>query len=72
MDVQGNGAGGAGGTPVDAYACTGGTNQKWYYYNGELINLQYGLCLDATKSTDSTVLVVNPCNGSTSQQWQLK
>lgn len=72
LDVQGNGNGGAVGTPVDSYSCTGGANQKWYYLDGQLVSAQYSLCLDATNSLNNTVLVVNACNGRSSQQWQFK
>ncbi|MGI4801215.1 MAG: ricin-type beta-trefoil lectin domain protein [Janthinobacterium lividum] len=72
LDVQGNGNGGATGTPVDSYTCTGGANQQWFYYKGELINMQHSLCLDATTFVNNTVLVVNACNGAASQQWQFK
>lgn len=58
LDVHGNGSGGATGTPVDSYTCTGGANQQWYY-KGQLINLQHDLCLDATTFVNNTVLVVN-------------
>jgi hypothetical protein len=71
LDVQN--AATAAGTPVNSYTCNGSASQKWYYWNGQIINLngdQY--CLDATSMTTGTHLVINPCNDSTSQQWQIK
>ena len=70
LDVLG--AGTAPGTRVDSYVCNGTVAQKFYYYNGEVIYLHGGLCLDAGNMSNGTQLIVNICNGSNSQSWQIK
>jgi hypothetical protein len=59
------------GTLVDSFPCNGGPNQQWTYSNGEIINAS-GLCLDATSGGPGKQLVVNTCDGSANQQWQIK
>jgi Ricin-type beta-trefoil lectin domain len=60
------------GTPVDSYTCNGTSAQQWSYQNG-VIYYPYGiLCLDAGSMDNTTQLIVNTCNGSNSQLWQLK
>jgi alpha-galactosidase len=65
-------AGTAPGTIVESFPCNGTGAQTWYYFNGELVNLNSGLCLDATNMADGTQLVINWCNGADSQNWQIK
>jgi len=64
------------GTPIDSYTCNGQANQVWVYadapYAGSIRNPVSGLCLDATTLADQVVLVINPCNGSAGQTWQIK
>jgi len=59
-------------TGVVSNACTGAANQSWYYYDGEITNANSGECLDATTLANGVQLVTNPCNGKTSQNWQIK
>jgi len=81
MTVQGSGI--APGTPVVSSVCNGSAQQQFYYlagvanYSGQIIfNLNlYGYanrCLDAGNLADGTQLVINECNGSNSQVWQIK
>ena len=70
LDVQN--AGTAAGTPVQSYSCNGTAAQIWYYYNGEIYNPNSGKCLDATNMANLTQLVINPCDGATSENWQIK
>jgi hypothetical protein len=71
LDVYG--AGTAAGTKVDSATCNGTAAQKWYYYDGEIINLNGDeYCLDATTGANGTQLVINPCSGAGSQNWQIK
>ena len=44
----------------------------WEYNNGQIINAHSGLCLDATNMANGTQLIMNDCNGGTSQNWYLK
>jgi Ricin-type beta-trefoil lectin domain len=60
------------GTAVDSYLCNGTGAQVWYYINGQIVNYDSGLCLDATTAATGTQLVMNDCNGASSQQWQIK
>jgi hypothetical protein len=70
LDVKGGGT--APGTPVDSYTCKGTPNQQWYYYDGEIISLNGAdLCLDASAGLTKQ-LEINTCNGSSSQNWQIK
>jgi len=59
-------------TPVDAAACTGGSNQHWSVgTGGALINAASGRCLDLTGgvSTDGTSLQVYDCVYNANQTW---
>ena len=50
-----------------------GTTEVWFVYRGRIISATgFGTCLDAINMANGTQLVVNPCNGATSQQWQIK
>ena len=61
------------GTKVDSFTCNGTAAQRWYYYNGQVINLNgNNLCLDSGSGANGTQLVINTCNGTESQQWQIK
>jgi len=60
------------GAKVDSAICNGTGAQVWYYDNGQIVNAHSGLCLDATNMANETQLVMNNCNGGTSQNWQLK
>jgi ricin-type beta-trefoil lectin protein len=64
------------GAPVVSISCVSTPLQAWYYNNGQFINVastaftaQSALCLDATNPAQ---LVVNNCNGSPGQNWQIK
>jgi hypothetical protein len=61
------------GAAVRSNICNGAPNQAWSYVGGN-ISPAYDLelCLDATSMANFTQLVVNFCNGATSQQWQIK
>ena len=65
-------AGRTAGTPVESYFCNGTVAQQWYYYGGLFINPNSGMCLDAGDMANGTQLVIEPCNGSISQAWQIK
>ena len=68
------------GTPVLSEVCATNVintinDQVWAYSNGAfLIGIGRGepACLDATSMANGTQLVVNPCNGAASQNWQIK
>jgi hypothetical protein len=63
------------GSQVDSSICTGRANQVWVYDDptpGSILNPISGLCLDATTMTNNVVLVINKCNGSAGQIWQIK
>jgi hypothetical protein len=70
LDALGNGK--VPGTKIDSATCNGTQAQAWYYYNGQVINFFSALCLDGGNGNNGTQLVINACNGSTSQQWQIK
>ena len=71
LDVLG--AGTASGTTVDSATCNGTAAQQFYYDNGHIVYTHApGLCLDAGNMNNGTQLVVNYCNDSNSQQWQIK
>ena len=70
LDVLG--AGTAPGTGVDSYTCNGTAAQQFYYDNGQIVYPHAGLCLDAGNMNNGTRLIVNYCNGSDSQFWQIK
>jgi hypothetical protein len=70
LDVLG--AGTAPGSIVDSATCNGTAAQLWFYEWGEIYNPNSQKCLDATNMANGTQLVINPCNGSTSQNWQIK
>jgi hypothetical protein len=70
LDVLG--AGTAAGTTVDSAACNGTAAQQFYYDNGQIVYPHAGLCLDAGNMNNGTKLIVNSCNGISSQQWQIK
>ena len=60
------------GTLVDLAVCNGTVAQRWFFSNGQLINPNSHLCLDAGNRANGTQLIINTCNGSDSQQWQIK
>jgi Ricin-type beta-trefoil lectin domain len=70
LDVVGGGT--APGTPVDSYTCNGTPAQQWYYDDGLIVYGRTDLCLDAGNMANTTQLIVNTCDGSNSQQWQIK
>ena len=70
LDVFAGGT--AAGSKVDSATCNGTPAQLWYYEWGEIYNPNSEKCLDATNMANGTQLVVNPCNGSASQYWQIK
>ena len=59
-------------SPLTMATCTGGVGQQWMLTTGgQLKHVSSGKCVwaayDAT--TDWTMIVLNPCTTSTSQQW---
>jgi hypothetical protein len=70
--VDVSGAGTAAGTLVQSYPCNGTVAQQWYYYNGEIYNPHSGKCLDALDMVNTRQLVINTCDGATSENWQIK
>jgi beta-glucanase (GH16 family) len=67
-------AGSASGTGAKLSACTGTAAQAWQAQtNGQLVNVQSGSCLDATKdsSADLTPLEIWACGGTANQLWTL-
>ena len=70
--VDVSGAGTAAGTLVQLYPCNGTVAQQWYYYNGEIYNPHSGKCLDALDMVNTRQLVINVCDGATSENWQIK
>ena len=46
--------------------------EQFIYQDGQIINLESGECLDATDLQNFTQLVANNCDGSATQQWQIK
>ena len=68
------------GTVVELYTCNGGQNQQWELFNGALLgfpnttpiyNRESGLCLDSSGGF-AKQLTIEPCNGSTSQNWTVE
>jgi Ricin-type beta-trefoil lectin domain len=58
---------------VQSNPCNFSASQVWFVYRGRIISATgFGTCLDATNMANGTQLVVNPCSGATSQQWQIK
>lgn len=70
MDVSGGRT--TDGTPVQFWTCNGTGAQQWTYDNGSIVNLNSNKCLDATNLNNGRQLVINTCNGSVSQNWQIK
>ena len=72
LDVKDNGT--TPGTTVDLWPCNGQQNQQWQLGNGGIVGKQSGLCLDSAggPTVDNAIqLVMNLCNGTTSQNWVL-
>jgi hypothetical protein len=67
----------ANGTPVIAYSCSGGPNDRWNYINGQFQGIgtdaESSMCLDVKgQGTASGTLVdLWPCNGQQNQQWEI-
>ncbi|MGW2376033.1 MULTISPECIES: endo-1,4-beta-xylanase [Kitasatospora] len=64
------------GTPVQIYACWGGSNQTWTHTSDDQLTVYDGgsrLCLDASGqgAVNGTKVVVWSCNGQANQQWHL-
>jgi GH25 family lysozyme M1 (1,4-beta-N-acetylmuramidase) len=61
----------ANGTPMQIWACTGGTNQKWTVVQDGTLRVS-GRCLDVYRggTADRTPVVLYSCDGSGSQRWQ--
>jgi hypothetical protein len=70
MDARLNGK--VPGTLINSYPCNGTQAQAWYYYFGTIRNVYSNLCVDATTGANGKQLILNTCNGSQNQQWQLK
>jgi hypothetical protein len=52
--------------------CMGGADQNWVHMsNGQVKHVTSGKCMWAAydSTTDWTMIVLNPCTSSTSQQW---
>lgn len=60
------------GISVVSNTCSSSVSQEWYYFNGEIVNNNTGECLDGTTLANNRQLVINPCNGASSQSWQIK
>lgn len=60
-------------SPVDAYPCGFGVNERWTYVNGQLQGIgttkKLSTCLGETSGGR---VDLETCNGSTSQQWVMK
>jgi len=60
-------------TVVSNTCSSSSASQRWYFIDGEIVNIKYGDCLDATNMANNTQLVINQCNTSVrSQNWQIK
>jgi hypothetical protein len=78
LDVADNGT--IAGTLVDYYTCHGSENQQWLIKAGEdgstaIVGVQSGFCLDSSGGPSKgggTQLVINPCSGATSQNWNVR
>ena len=80
LDIVGVGT--TNGTPVQSFPCNGGINQQFIYFNGQIIAyantaIARMKCLDAGNGTRTvgpnfTQLVIEDCNGTDAQQFQLK
>ena len=78
MDVADNGI--TAGTLVDFYSCHGSQNQQWKIEAGQdgttaIVGVQSGFCLDSSGGPSEgggTQLVINPCSGATSQNWNVR
>jgi hypothetical protein len=51
--------------------CDGSTDQQFYYSNGLIVSVETGQCLDVNLAQSKTLFFAN-CDGSDSQQWQIK
>jgi hypothetical protein len=64
------------GTHIDSTTCNGTAAQVWMYngaaHLGSFFNPHSGKCLDARTMQSGLVLVIDPCNGSPGQLWQIK
>ena len=70
LDIKGNVT--TAGTQVQLYDCSGVSGQKWVQQaNGTLLNPRSGLCLTTPggNTTNGTVLTIDRCVGSVSQQF---
>ena len=78
LDVADNGV--TAGTLVDYYTCHGSQNQQWLIQAGQdgttaIVGVQSGFCLDSSGGPSvggGTQLVINPCSGATSQNWNVR
>jgi hypothetical protein len=58
------------GRQVKLSHCVSATVASWYLENtGEIKNVFYGSCLDATGDAKGAAVVTRSCNGSLSQRW---
>jgi hypothetical protein len=49
------------------------STQQWYYYFGQVVNIGAGECLDTGGAVNGgSQLHLEPCNGSVTQNWQIK
>lgn len=69
--VDDYGAGGRAGDVVGTWGCNGQANQRWTLTSaGTLVGIN-GLCLAAPASAGAASVTLQPCNGSSAQQWVL-
>jgi hypothetical protein len=68
LDVKGAGTGP--GTPLDVWYCNGTPAQNFTFWSDSSVTGPGNQCLDVDPS--SGTLVMNPCNGSTGQKWNLE
>ncbi len=57
--------------PVQAVSCSSSGAQKWTYDSNAQTYANGGMCLDSSSAIDGTKVVVNNCNGDSSQKWSL-
>jgi len=57
------------GTPVGIETCNAGPSQQWVHTGAQLRNVSSGLCLTASKSSET--LTADACQNTPNQSWQL-
>jgi Ricin-type beta-trefoil lectin domain len=70
------------GTEIRSWDCWGGFNQQWNIFHGQIFGIGSEVngqgvppknvtCMDITRSSVGSKVVLNPCTGSASQQWEI-